>query len=271
MHADLRSTAVPGFWSRLVTRLVTSLAVASVAALASGCGDSEPAPDSSQANQTAGGRVGSHAMVITGNAGAAFLSHVPLFDEPHDVQMVAQGTIAGVGAAAVPASFADSLFTFLPDVFSLDALRLGTLKTLQGQLFVGSNEHNGRAVPGKFKFTVSNIVHQHVLDAHQPAPPALTYIVFGSRSATFAVHKIAGAPSFDEVLHVNLVGNDLPTDAELAAGVDAEVPTIPDVMSARLGNSADALNAKGAGHSFTMTRAAALSCLVSPDFFDPCR
>jgi hypothetical protein len=207
-------------------------------------------------------------MVIAGTPSTAFISHVPLFEQPHDVQMVAAGAVTTLDGSPAPTSFTDQLFTFVPDVFSLDALRNGALRTLEGQIFMGSNEHGGRPVPGKFRFTVSRVIHQHVLDAHAPAQPALTYIVFGSRDGTFAVHKIAGSPSFDEVVHVTL-GGDAPSNDDLSAGVEAQITGVADTTSARLGGS-DA-SAQGGSHTFTLKRVTSLSCLVSPDFFDPCR
>jgi hypothetical protein len=244
------------------------LAAVLTGALAIACGSSSHT-DAEESNQTSGGRVASHGMVITGSPGAAFISHVPLFEQPHDVQLVASGTITPIAGSQPPPSLADQLFTFLPDVFSLDALRLGTLTTLDGQIFVGSNEHGGRPLPGKFHFTVGKIIHQHVLDAHAPAEP-LTYIVFGSRDKTFAVHKIAGAPSFDEVLHVTLSGNDIPTNDQLANGVEVQEGTNTDLVAAHLGATAAAVSVEASGKGFSLAKTSALSCLVSPDFFDPC-
>jgi hypothetical protein len=251
---------------------LASLFVAAITVLA-GCSGGTESNSASASDQTTsgGGRVGSHAMVLTGIAGTAFINHVPLFDHPHDVQLVAQGAISPLTASQSPASFTDQLFTFVPDSFSLDDLRNGVLRTLDGQIFVGSGELGGRPLAGKFRFTVSHVVHQHILDAKAAAPPALTYVVFGSKDRTFAVHKIAGAPSFDEVLHVKLTGSDTPSDDALSAGIEVTIDGQPDVADARVGGSVDPFVVKGGGRSFTMTNALSLSCLVSPEFFDPCR
>ena len=78
-----------------------------------------------ESEQTAPGRFGSHGMVISGEPGAAFLSHIPLFAFPHDVQVITAGSFSVISGPPLPATFSNALFTFLPERMSLDALRLG--------------------------------------------------------------------------------------------------------------------------------------------------
>jgi hypothetical protein len=237
--------------------------------LAAACGSADDHKADNESNQTTNGRFASHGMVITGDPGTAFISHVPSFGPPHDVQLVAAGALSALSGASLPPSFSDQLFTFLPDPLSLDALRGGTLRILEGKLFLGSNEHDGRPVPGRFHFEVSHVVHQHILEFNA-MQPALTYLLFGSRAHTFAVHKIAGSPSFDEVMHVDL-GGDGPTDAELSAGLEAQVADATDQEASR-SSVVDGPRSMHAGaRTFTMKRLAALSCLEGPQFFDLCK
>src|SRR5262249_14507522 len=98
-----------------------------------------PDAPSMETEQTASGRVGSHGMIVTGTPGEAWISHVPMFRAPHDVQLVVAGSFAPEeGAAVLPASLDSKLFTFLPDPASLDALRTGMLHELRGTLFFGN-------------------------------------------------------------------------------------------------------------------------------------
>src|SRR6478736_6776978 len=106
-----------------LSRLRILAAIVAVAALA-GCGGASDHDTSTESAQTSsGGRIGSHAMVLTGVTSTAFISHAPLFDQPHDVQLVAQGAITPLGSGSSPPSFTEQLFTFVPEVFSLDDLR----------------------------------------------------------------------------------------------------------------------------------------------------
>src|SRR5678816_2230731 len=88
-------------------------------------GNGEPVAATESASSL--GRVGSHGMVVFGTPSQAYLSHIPMFSAPHDVQLVAVGAFTSLNGSPLPESFSESLFTFLPDRISLDALRLGSL------------------------------------------------------------------------------------------------------------------------------------------------
>lgn len=45
-------------------------------------------PSTVEAAQSSPGRIGSHGMVLAGDPSSAFLSHIPMFAAPHDVQLV---------------------------------------------------------------------------------------------------------------------------------------------------------------------------------------
>jgi hypothetical protein len=216
-------------------------------------------------------------MVLVGSPSAAFLSHIPMFGAPHDVQLVVAGSLASLDAggtlpASLPTSFSDASFTFLPDRMSLDALRTGALTELRGTIFMGNFEQAGRPLPSRVRFVVSRVVHQHILDASQAQPaPELTYFLFGSQETTFAAHRIGGSPSFDEVLRVNLQGANAPSDAALAAGVEARIAGSSDVLAKRAGATSFTLKtAEVGGATFTLKTAKELSCLEGPDFTAAC-
>jgi hypothetical protein len=206
-------------------------------------------------------------MVIAGTPADAFVSHIPMFGPPHDVQMIVAGSFSSLDGSTLVASFSDAPHTFLPDKMSLDGLRLGSLAELRGTIFLGNFEAGGQPLPPRVRFKVSRVVHQRVLDAGA-TEHELSYLLFGSRERTFAVHRIAASPSFDEVLHVTL-GGDAPSDAELARGVDVRMQG-PDQASARLGLAASAKSAQAGTRNLTVKSVTALSCLVGPDFSAPC-
>jgi hypothetical protein len=222
--------------------------------------------------QQASGRVGSHGMVVAGTAQEGFLSHIPMFGAPHDVQLLLAGSFAALTPeASFPASFGEELFTFLPDRMSLDALRTGALHELQGSLFLGNFEAGGRRLPGRFRFAVSRVLHQHLLlePVVDAGGPPLEYLVFGSRQRTFAAHRLTSAPGFDELLQVKLTGPDRPTDEALGAAVTVRIDE-PDAVTARLGVRANPVRASDGTHAVTIERVTELSCLEGPDFVEAC-
>jgi len=254
-----------------MTKAFLALAVSSllVACAAKGPTRDPSEPETKEANQNTAGRMGSHGMVVAGTPGAAFLSHIPMFGPPHDVQVLVAGAFAPVGASGpLPTTFSDQPFTFLPDRFSLDALRLGQLTELTGTLFLGNFEQDGRPLPGRVRFTASRVLFQHVLDAAQ-AQPNLTYFLFGSRTETFAAHRVAGAPGFDEIVRVEVSGPDAPSAEALANGVEAQA-ALRDTPSQRIGASPQAKSFKAGSSTFEVKRVTSLSCLVGPEFSAPC-
>jgi hypothetical protein len=132
-------------------------------------------------------------MVAFGkDTSTAFLSHIPMFHAPHDVQLVVQGSFDGAG---LPRSLDRGLYTFLPERFSLDAFRLGSLTEIRGTLFRGNFEDGGRPIAANVRFIVSRVVHQHVLEASAAEAPESDVI----RAGDFTVHLLGGAPSYDEI------------------------------------------------------------------------
>lgn len=205
-----------------------------------GCAAELETTDASDSALAAHGRVGSHGMVLVGTPGSAYLSHVPMFHAPHDVQMIVSVRLDGTN---LPSSFSDRLFTFLPEVLSLDDLRLGKLTRFHGTVFLGSFENGGTPVAKNVTATVTSVVHQHVLDG-KPAAPG--WFVFGDDAQTFAAHRISTSPGFDQIVRVKTVatrglvetsGPDVPMTDQPVAGL---VPVV------------------------------SLSCLVGPDFVDAC-
>src|SRR5262249_30088456 len=97
-----------------------------------GCAGGAPlgaGPRTSTSTSTSG-RVGSHGMVAFGTPGEAYVSHIPMFGPPHDVQAVVAGSFAAAPGGTLPATLSDRLYTFVPDKMSLDAFRSGSLGEL---------------------------------------------------------------------------------------------------------------------------------------------
>ncbi len=253
------------------------LIVSTVLAVA-GCAPSteEEGPAGSPAakadEQNENGRIGSHGMVLFGDkSGRAYLSHIPVFGPPHDVQLLLEIKLVAP-AASLPATFSDRPYTFLPDRLSLDALRLGTLKSISGKVFLGNFEQGGTVVASGVKADVTKVIHQHELKATD-TQTASTYFLLGTPSSTFAVHRIAGSPSFDQVLAVEL-GSNKPTADALAAGIVVTIAGSRDDQASRLKTARAVTGSAVQGMpapTFDIARITELSCLEGPEFASPCR
>jgi len=200
------------------------------------------APDHAEAAQTAQhGRIGSHGMVLVGTPDSAYLSHVPMFHAPHDVQMILSVHLDG---QKLPSSFSERLFTFLPETLSLDDLRLGQLKSFHGTVFLGSCEIGGTPVAKNVTVTVTSIVHQHILDG-KAAPQG--WFVFGNAAQAFAAHRITTSPGFDQIVKIQPI-------ADRRSFIETTGADVP-------------MTDKPVGKLVPVT---SLSCLVGPDFVDAC-
>ena len=181
----------------MMTRLALLAAAFTSIIVVAGCAsETDPAPTVESAVST-DGRIGTHGMVAFGTtAGDAYLSHIPMFAKPHDVQAVVRGSFIG---SNLPRSLGDRLYTFLPKPFSLDAFRLGRLREITGTLYLGNFEDGGRPIATNVRFRVSEVVHQHVLDARAEETDADDVIDAGD----FTVQLIGGAPGSKDVIRTS--------------------------------------------------------------------
>ena len=91
-----------------------------------------------------GGHMGVHGMVMFGKN---YLSHIPMFHEPHDYQIIMDVHLDHPQIGPED-NFGQSLHTFVPDKFSLGDLLNGKLEKIQGTVYEGNFEDGGKPVLG---------------------------------------------------------------------------------------------------------------------------
>jgi hypothetical protein len=206
-------------------------------------------------------------MVVFGSGSKLLMSHIPMFQPPHDFQLLFEVKLPpGTGPAP---KFGDELYTFKPDPFDLLALRDGRLTSFKGTLYKGNFEAGGTPVQRNVTVTVREVARATQLK-NAPALPSLEYLVFGTAKDAYLVHPITRPPDFDQVLKVKLAGSGL-TDADLAKGLTIELPGRKNEVGARLGVGPNEVVArvKGTGKEVRLTVERELSSLVGPDFTEP--
>jgi hypothetical protein len=210
-------------------------------------------------------RMGVHGMVLFGD-GPTFVSHLPMFHAPHDVQLVAEVRLAA--PEALPASFSGELYTIEPERFSLDELRDGRRTRFAATVYRGNFEQGGQPVARDVTVHVVRIVVDAALDGARPTAAIPDYLALGRADAATLVHVLGGAPGFDHVVTARWESNAPSPDA-LARGVRLSVPGMSNLPEARLaaGRQADVV-VEGRPSTLTVTRE--LSCLVGPDFTAAC-
>lgn len=145
-------------------------------------------------------RMGTHGMVVFGGGkGAVFLSHIPMFRRPHDVQLVVQVKLKHPSWKATP-SFDEQGHTLEPEKFDLSALADGRLKAFKGTVFRGNFEAGGEAVWKDVAVAVESVLVVRGLQEAEPAAPALSYWLVSAPGQAYLLHTISRPPDFDQVL-----------------------------------------------------------------------
>ena len=211
-----------------------------------------------------GGHMGVHGMVMFGKN---YLSHIPMFHEPHDYQIIMDVHLEHpqIGPGE---SFGDSLHTFVPDKFSLGDLLNGKLEKIQGTVYEGNFEDGGKPVLEGVTAHIDEVLHSHHLSNQQEARPELEYWLYGDRQDAYLVHPIAGGTAgFDQILHVDLKEAKV-SDQELEQGVLVRLPGRPNEVHSRLKDGDSGVRAleAGDGDALELSVKKELSCLVGPHF-----
>jgi hypothetical protein len=138
-------------------------------------------------------------MVIYGN-GPYFMSHIPMLNMPHDIQIVAEVILKDSSNKDIKFNFSNETFTVRPSqTFSLNNFVKGNFKTFTGSAHEGSFELGGQVVTGleKLNIHIKNFLVIRSL---------LSNSIFSSFSLTdsvnvFEVNVITPERNFQEVLN----------------------------------------------------------------------
>ena len=186
-----------------------------------------------------------HGMVVVGEQ-TVFLSHLPLFDRPHDFQVLLEATFAKPGSDPQADYFADrkrtgaALYTLEPEAFVLSKLAADQpLRSFKANVYRGHFERLERrkldaARVGKdVQVTVTRVIHFRKFDPTAAKPAQLEYLLFGKGAELFLAHLITRPPDFDQILSVK-APNQAFTDEELGQGVSIVVPGRPNSAAKRI-------------------------------------
>ena len=285
----------------LAPLVVSTLAAVSMMA----CGTSSNAPgEPAERTETAassdggsesgagaqGTHVAVHGMVLFGSQ-RIYLSHIPLFSSPHNIQVVVEVAIAS-GVPAAQQQFGNKLFTVRPNsAFSLHDLAHGFLPGITGTIYLGNFESGGTPAHRNVKFDVMRVIFQRAMSASTPRSPSLDYLAVGTPSQAFLVHIIDAPPSFDQIVSVDLDTNSWLDAPSLELGTLVKIPGRPNAVASRLAANAvvDAVKLQtssfaadvsapdsslpgdaGATTSTSIAVKKENSCLLGSDFFNPC-
>jgi hypothetical protein len=171
-----------------------------------------------------------HNMLVVGDK-AIFLSHLPMFMAPHNLQFILEATLASKENGADKTYFADRqshpdtrVYTLEPEVLDLDRLLApdsgnSQPRSFKGTVFRGHLERGGLRIKDltDIQVNVENIIYSQRFDPGLDKSEHLEYILFGKGQDLFLAHVIAAPPDFDQILSVQI--DTPPTQDEITRGV----------------------------------------------------
>jgi hypothetical protein len=188
-----------------------------------------------------------HGMVVLGT-NAVYLSHLPMFMDVHDYQVLLEAEFTGADGHPHP-GYADDrtqnpdlLYTVKPERFVLPEILPGTGRpersSFRGEVFRHHYERTDPPAPTPVRVAdavtimVRSVVHGRQFDRNAERPPHLQYILFGSGDELFLAHLISTPPDFDQLIQVRL---DVELGArDLTRGPRVTVPDRADLATERI-------------------------------------
>lgn len=187
---------------------------------------------------------GGHNMMLVGEQ-AAYLSHLPMFQAPHQFQVILETTFEK-GGKAVTQRYVDDrrqhanvrMYTVEPaELFVLP--RLWTSEgprrsAFRAAVYRGHLERDGKQITGLagIDVKVTRVVYARELPAEKRLD-TLGYVLFGKGQELFLAHQLSQAPDFDQILAVETDGHPW-TEAELRQGVTIMIPDRQNVATGRI-------------------------------------
>ena len=189
-----------------------------------------------------------HNMLLVGETGV-FLSHLPMFMAPHNVQLILEATFNNGGGKVNDVYFQDRrknsdtrIYTLEPEVLPLESLFKP--RAFAGTVFRGHLERGGRPINAltDIQVDVKRVVYSQVFGQGLDKSDQLEYILFGNAPEFFLAHVIAAPPDFDQVLSVAI--EDPPAPDDLARGVRVSFPERSNSAAERI-KEGEKLEARG--------------------------
>lgn len=149
-----------------------------------------------------------HGMAVVGKD-SIYLSHLPMFHSPHDYQVIFEAEFDQKTKEAYLASKADSeetVYTIAPETFVLPEM-VAQPRPFKAQLFRGHFERGGELLAGA-EVKIKRVVYFRKLDPSQPKMASPQFFLFGKGEEKFLAHEIAARPDFDQILAVNMPGEE---------------------------------------------------------------
>jgi hypothetical protein len=207
-------------------------------------------------------RMGVHGMVLFGAGPRLYASHIPMFQRPHDRQIVLALSLSHPELAA-GRDFSDGTYTLEPERFDLDALTEGRLKQFKATLYRGNFEGGGTILHREVTVRVEAVEQVRPLDAAAAESSEVSYWLVGEGKEVYLVHTISRAHDFDHIVKVSL---EKPVQRQGKGLTALRFPERKNAADGRFRAGEKLTATREDGKPVRLTVQRELSFLVGPDF-----
>jgi hypothetical protein len=214
-----------------------------------------------------GDRTGLHGMVLFGRT-SYFLEHIPMFQRPHNEQLVMRVKLRDAQGHAIDRDFGDQGYTVKPTTqFSLDDLSLGKRVTFTGDIHRGSFETGGAVLLRGVQISVEEVLVARNLPGTEPiAADEQEYFVVGDPDDAYVTNVIRDSRGVQHILRVDAIAGFSPSPSRVhrikAKALARFAPTTQ--ITAVLPKAA------AEGTRLVLELGNELWCVRAPDFFEAC-
>lgn len=147
--------------------------------------------------------MGIHGMVLFTQGSSIYASHLPRYQNPHNVQLLYK---LDNNDLAVLQTVRDSQhITIKPKAFNLQRLMRGEKMNILADLYAGHFERDGMLVYEDIPLSFDKQLYVRTFDDIKPSSTKQEYDVVSLRqNYKIYIHRIQQAPSFDHILAVDL-------------------------------------------------------------------
>jgi hypothetical protein len=214
-----------------------------------------------------GDRTGLHGMVLFGRTNH-FLEHIPMFQRPHNEQLVMRVALTDAQGQPIDRDFGDAGYTVKPTTqFSLDDLSLGKRVAFAGDIHRGSFETGGPLLLRNVKVSVEEVLVARNLPGTEPiAADEQEYFLVGEPDDAYLTNVIRDSRGVQHILRVDAVVGFAPSPSRVHRIKAKALQRFAPSMQV----SALMPKAGAEGTRLMLDVATELWCVRAPDFFDAC-
>lgn len=147
--------------------------------------------------------MGVHGMVLVSHSSTIYASHLPLYHKPHDVQLIYK--LDSKDLALLQTVRDGQLTTIKPKPFNLDQLIRGDKMIITADVYAGHFERGGMLVYENMPLNFTKQLYVRQLNDIEASNNKQTYdVVELSKNYKIFVHRIQQAPSYDQLIHIDV-------------------------------------------------------------------